>query len=153
VDTQYINPVLKSIVNVMKTMVRQDVKRGEIVVKENTLAFGEVSAVINLEGEQGRGSISASFPIDVLLNIAKIMLPPSIKVDNYMLKDLTGELANMFAGGAQAIMESEGIKYQISLPSIVAGKPHHIRHQHDHRSVLIPFSSDVGTFFVEVSFD
>jgi chemotaxis protein CheX len=151
-EAAYLNPVLNSIVNVMKMMVRQDVERGEVIAKKNNLAFGEVSSVITLKGKSGVGSIAVSFPLDVIMNIANIMLPPDAPRDNAMIRDLAGEMGNMIAGGAKSEMEDAGFDFEISLPQIHAGKPHYIKHVADQPAVFIPFTADVGSFFVEISF-
>jgi chemotaxis protein CheX len=151
-DAAYFNPILNSIVKVMKTMVHQDMDRGEVIAKRNNLAFGEVSSLISLKGSSGLGSIAVSFPLDVIRNIAKIMLPPDSELNNEMIRDLTGEMGNMFAGGAKSEMEDAGYDFDISLPQIFAGKPHYIKHVSNEPVVFIPFTSEIGTFFVEICF-
>ena len=150
-DAKYINPALNAIVKVMKIMAQQDVERGEILVKKNDLAFGEVSSLITLEGKSGKGSISVSYPIDVIMNIAKIMLPPDAPRDNAMIKDLTGEMSNMIAGATKQELEDTGLYFDISLPNISAGKPHHLNHVCPN-TIFVPFTASVGAFFVEFCF-
>ena len=135
----------------MKMMVHQDVERGEILLKKNDLAFGEVSSLITLSGESGKGSISVSYPIDVIMNIANIMLPPDSPKDNAMIKELTGEMSNMIAGATKTELEGIGLKFDISLPNISAGKPHHLKHILP-ETIFIPFTSEIGVFFVEFCF-
>jgi len=151
-DATYLNPVLNAIVKVMKMMANQDVTRGEILLKNNDLAFGEISSVLMLKGAEIQGSISVSFPLEVIMKIAEIMLPPDTPRDNAMIKDLTGEMGNMFAGVAKSEMENNGLKFDISLPTILAGKPHHIKHIIKEAAIFVPFYSSVGTFFVEICF-
>ena len=150
-DAKYINPALNAIVNVMKMMVHQDIERGEILVKNNDLAFGEVSSLIRLEGKSGIGSMSVSYPLDVIMNIANIMLPPDSPRDNAMIKDLTGEMSNMIAGSTKTELENIGLHFDISLPQISAGKPHHLKHVCP-STIFIPFTAPVGAFFVEFCF-
>lgn len=152
-DTTYINPALEAIVEVMKTMAHQELTRGEIILKQNDLAFGEVSSVINMDGESGQGTIAVSFPLVVIMKLANIMLPPDTPRNNEMIRDLTGEMANMFAGSMKAKLEENQLKFNISLPAILAGKPHHIKHLNNQAAIFIPFSCEIGSFFVEICFD
>lgn len=152
-DATYINPALNAIIKVLTQMAHMQPKKESVALKTNTLARGDVSSIIDLEGESGKGSVAISFPQNVLNVIAGNMLPPGMPLSNEILEDLTGELANMLAGGMKGELEEHGLKYNISLPAVVKGSPHSVVHKVKAPVIMISFTTEVGPFFVEVAFD
>jgi len=151
-DATYINPALNAIINVLSKMAQLTPERNDVQVKANQMAYGDVTSIISMEGESGKGSVAVSFPHNVIRFIAERMLPPGMPLSEEMLQDLTGELANMLAGGMKGELESSGLKYNISLPEIITGTPHKLSHKIESPVILLSFNTDVGPFFVEVTF-
>jgi len=151
-DATYINPALHAIINVLEKMAKLMPERDDVQVKSNHMAYGDVTSVIAMEGESGKGSVAVSFPKNVIQFIAERMLPPGMPLSEEMLHDLTGELGNMLAGGMKGELENAGLKYNISLPEVITGTPHILSHNLDSPVILLSFNTDVGPFYVEVTF-
>lgn len=151
-DATYLNPALKAILNVMEKMAHLHPERDQARIKQNNVAIGDVSSVIEMKGESGTGSVSVSFPDIVIKNLAKRMLPPGMPLGNEILRDLTGEMGNMIAGGMKGELENAGLKFNISLPKIISGSPHHIDHNSPSPVLMLPFNCEIGPFFVEITF-
>lgn len=151
-DATYINPALKAIVNVMEKMAQLHPERHQARVKQNDMAIGDVSSIIEMKGASGSGSVSVTFPDIVLRSLGKRMLPPGMPVSDEMLHDLTGEMANMIAGGMKGELEDAGLKFNISLPKIFAGSPHKLEHNSSSPVIMLPFNCEIGPFFVEITF-
>jgi len=88
-------------------MAKMEVESGKMMLRENNKALGDITSIIDLEGPGGKGSVSVSFPEIAIKKVADVMLPPGMPRDAAILKDLAGELANMFAGGAKAKLEKK----------------------------------------------
>ena len=131
---------------------RQDVVRGEVVTKKNNLAFGEISSVITLTGESGTGSIAVSFPFEVIMKIAEIMLPSHASKNGEMIEDLCGEIGSLFASIIKTELQNKGIELNASKPAVYAGQPHYLGHALQKSVAFVPFSSDIGIIFVEICF-
>lgn len=151
-DATYINPALNAIVNVMAKMAHLQPEKDQVSIKRNSISLGDVSSVISMQGESGKGSVAVSFPDNVIRVIAHRMLPPGMELNDEILHDLTGEMANMIAGGMKGELESVGLKYNISLPQIIHGSPHSIVHDCKTPIILLSFITEVGPFFVEITF-
>jgi len=149
-EKQLTEAVLAAIKNVIKTMLQQEATHTEPYVKKKPIAFGEVSSYIYLVDEHNKYSVAVSFPHDVIRLIARKMLPPNTVLTGEVIKDLTQEMANMFAGGAKSSLEDAGIKLQMSLPRLIAGKNHIIKHVSETGILMIPLMCDFGPFFVEI---
>ena len=149
-NSTYVTPVINSILNVMRTMAQLEVEPGKYMIRTNQKAMGDISSIIDLEGPGGKGSVSVSFPEHVIKQIADVMMPPGTPRDIAMLKDLTGELANMFAGGAKAELEKKQLKMNISLPRIYAGDNHILKFAVNAKIVMVPYSTPFGPFFIDV---
>jgi chemotaxis protein CheX len=66
------------------------------------------------------------------------------------VNDAVGEITNMISGVARKHMEAEGLNVVAAIPTVVSGKSHAILHVLGGPSVIIPFSTPDGDFFVDV---
>lgn len=151
-EAKFINPVLHSMVNVLSTMAKLEPKPEKPSLKKDDIALGEVTGIMSMEGEQAKGSLAISFPKAVILEINKRMLQVEKTEIDEMVEDLTGELANMVIGGAKRILEEDGYDFALTLPKIVSGTNHIVKHSVDGPVILLPFSTEPGTFYVEICF-
>jgi len=61
---------------------------------------------------------------------------------------VVGEITNMVTGGAKRILSDQGYKFDLAIPSVVAGKNHIIRHKAKGPIVFVPFDTDArGVFY------
>ena len=151
-QAKFINPVLTSMVNVLSTMARLSPVPGKPSLKKDNKALGVVTGVMAMEGSQAKGSLAISFPKEVILDINKRMLHQEKTEVDDMVKDLTGELANMVIGGAKKILMDEGYDFGLSLPSVITGSDHVVEHPYSGPKILLPFTCEPGDFFVEICF-
>ena len=137
-DVNHINPALSSIVNVLTTMA--------------SITPTVVTGIIDLVGKKANGSLAISFSKPVALEIAKNMLRVETDVIDEMIEDLVGEMANMVAGGAKAIYDEQGIDFELTLPKVLTGENHQIKHSFIGTTILLPFTTNAGEFYVEACF-
>jgi chemotaxis protein CheX len=151
-DVNNINPALTSLVNVLTTMANITPSIGKPSIKKDENAPGVVTGLIDLVGKETTGSLAISFSKPVALEIAKNMLQIETDVVNDMVQDLVGELANMVAGGAKAIYNEQGINFELTLPKVLVGDNHQIVHSFKGTTILLPFTTDAGEFYIEACF-
>lgn len=149
-DIRFVNPMLDSIVNILTMMASMQPVAGKPSMKQGNNALGVVTGMIDLKGSQATVSTAISFTKPVALEITKRMLRTEPEDVNDMVQDLVGEISNMMAGGAKAKLEEQGFNFELSLPLVIAGDKHEIKHSVDGPIVLLPFKTDVGDFFVEI---
>jgi len=152
-DVKFINPVLNSVLKVLSTMAQLEVRPGKPSIKENTSAQGDVTGYMTMQSPQANGSMAITFSKPAILDITKRMLGESHEEINETILDMTGELANMAVGGAKNILIEQGYDFNMSLPSVLSGAEHDIKHLEQESPVIImPFETDAGTFYVEACF-
>ena len=140
-------------VNVLSTMAQMQPKPGKPSLKQDDKALGVVTGVIAMEGPQAKGSLAISFPKPVILDIHRRMLHEEKTEVDDMVKDLTGELANMVLGGAKRTLEEQGFSFNLTLPTVQAGEGLPVAHPYKGSKILLPFTTDVGEFYVEICFE
>lgn len=152
-EAKFINPVLLSMVEVLSTMAKLESTPGKPSLKKDDMAPGVVTGIMVMEGERAKGSLAISFPKPVILEINKRMLHEDKTEIDDMVKDLTGELANMVIGGAKRRLEEIGYSFGLTLPTVVSGPDHRIEHTVNGPKILLPFTCEPGEYYVEICFE
>lgn len=152
-ETKFINPVLTAMVSTLKTMTQVDFKPGTPSVKKDSVSKGDITGIMSLSGPSAKISIAMTFPVQVMERIADKILPPDAPKTTGALADLVGELNNIIAGAAKQILTDDGFKFEMSLPVIIIGAEHIITHKARGPSILLPVTSDLGGFYVEICYE
>ncbi|MEM0982847.1 MAG: chemotaxis protein CheX [Planctomycetota bacterium] len=147
-DASLITPFVTSIQNVFSTMLQLDVKVEEPGLKKGPNPTHDVSGIIGMSGEVV-GSVVLSFPEDAATSIVSLFCGEKLEATSPDFADAIGELVNMVSGGAKAMFPSNKV-VSISTPSVVVGAGHTVARQSDIPCVVIPCSTDCGTFVIEV---
>jgi chemotaxis protein CheX len=148
-DVNYINPFLEGTLDVIKTMASITADAGNPYIKKSNVAAGDVSGIIGITGD-ATGSLAISFTEACICEIVNSMLGESHTSINAEIIDAVGELTNMISGSARNLMEKKGIKAFAAIPTVVYGKNHTINAIYNVPSIIIPFSTVSGPFFVDV---
>ena len=148
-NVKFINPFLEGTVKELKTMAFVEPRPGKPFLKKDSLARGDVSGIIGLTGS-AKGSLALSFSEPCIVKIVSAMLGEDMGGINGDVKDAVGELTNMVSGVARKMLEAEGYNILAAIPTVVSGKNHSIVHVLGGPSIIIPFETDSGPFFVDV---
>ena len=151
-DVNHINPALSAIVNVLTTMASITPAIGKPSIKKDDISLGVVTGIIDLVGKKANGSIAICFSKPVALELAQNMLRVETDVIDEMVEDLIGEMANMVAGGAKAIYDEQGTNFELTLPKVLTGENHQIKHSFIGTTILLPFTTNTGEFYEEACF-
>jgi chemotaxis protein CheX len=148
-NVEYINPFLNGTLEVLKTMASFQPVPGKPYVKKDNLAHGDVSGIIGITGDT-IGSLAISFSETCICNIVGRMLGETFTNINRDVLDAVGELTNMISGVSRTHLEKKGMTVFAAIPSVVMGMNHTIDHILKSPSIIIPFSSPNGPFFVDI---
>ncbi len=151
---EYIQPFINATRKVLSTMASMESKPMKPTLKEanNFKAKGDISSCIDLSGEC-KGSIGLSFTTNCILAVAKLMLGEEFAELDDEVADMVGELVNMISGDARRQLVSLGFSFSAGIPKISSGENHVIQHAVNERIIVIPFTTDHGSFFIETCFD
>ncbi len=149
-DAKFINPVLTAVVNILQTMAQVTPKPGKPSVKSDNSSLGVISGFIDLASADTHVSVVVTFSSEAILDIGSRMMHMELTEVNDVVKDLVGEMANMVAGGAKSNLEEAGYDFQLTLPNVVVGEGHQVKHSVEGVTLMLPFTTEAGKFFVEV---
>lgn len=152
-NVDFINPFLDAILNVLATMAQTEAKAEKPYVKESVQAMGDITGMIGLAGHQVRGSLAITFTESAILDIASKMLGETLTSLDGTVSDVVGEITNMVSGGAKKSLAEKGYKFEMAIPSTIAGKNHTITHKTRGSIIVVPFTTAAGSFCVEVCFE
>lgn len=148
-NVSFINPFLEGTTHVLKTMAMVEAAAGKPFLKKGNHAKGDVSGIIGMTGS-ACGSLALSFTEKCILKIVSNMLGEDHNEINGEVRDAVGEITNMISGVARKKLESDGYNIVAAIPTVVSGKDHAILHVLGGPSVVIPFDTKDGSFFVDV---
>ncbi len=148
-DVRLINPFLLGAKDVLSTMAHVETDIGKPYVKQDDRASGDVSGVIGLTGD-AIGSLAISFSEACICGIAGRMLGESFTHVDQDVFDAVGEITNMISGVSRTHLEREALIVWAGIPTVVFGKDHRVKHILKSPSIVIPFSTKYGPFFVDV---
>ncbi|QWR77322.1 chemotaxis protein CheX [Candidatus Magnetomonas plexicatena] len=152
-NVEFVNPFLDALINVLKTMANVDVTYESPCLKADSVAMGYITGMIGLAGERTSGSIAITFTEEAVLHIASNMLGEKFTEVNAEVADMVGEITNMVSGGGRKILSEEGYKFNMAIPTTIVGRDHTVTHRSKGTTVLVPFKTPAGPFYVEISFE
>ncbi len=152
INVEYINPFISATLQTLEVMAGLRPKRGSPFAKADMVAKGEISGVIGLAGDHTVGSVAITFSEVLARRLYENMVGEPAATITREVKDAVGEVANMIAGGAKAVLSQAGHSFRIAIPAIVVGKDHMIDHKGGLPCLVVPFQLESETFWLEVSF-
>jgi chemotaxis protein CheX len=147
IDPKLIVPFVNAVRNVFMTMVHVKTEIGRPFTKGVPAPQHDVSSIIGFSGEVV-GTCVVSFELEAARKLVASFAQMELPDDSADFADALGELANMIAGGAKKDL---GAVASISTPSVIMGKGHSIARLKDVPCLIIPCTTEVGDFAVEVS--
>ncbi|ADW18358.1 CheC domain protein [Desulfobulbus propionicus DSM 2032] len=110
-----------------------------------------LSSLIGLAGDL-KGILAIHCPEHVALGITTSMLGMEVTELGEDVKDAIGEIANMVAGGLKVALAANDRKIELAIPTTVIGKSIRTTGLTGATRIMIPFSSPIGRFGVELRF-
>jgi len=153
IDVEFINAFIEATI---KTLTIQcglkNVTPGKpAVVEKNIDGFvSGVVAIIGLRSAKFKGAIAVCFPEPVFLSIMSKMLAEEFKELTKELEDGAGEIVNIIFGQAKAVLSEKGYSIERAIPTVVSGKDVARMRFTPSPSILVPFETEVGKFWIEI---
>ncbi|MDY0132385.1 MAG: chemotaxis protein CheX [Desulforegulaceae bacterium] len=151
---ELVNPFITATIKVLETMAFITVIPGKPYLKKEFTATGDVSSIVGLTGSPS-GSFSLSFEKKIILKIVSNMFGEEITTFNEDVAEAAGEIANMVSGQARQELEAGGFLFDGSIPSVVTGENHELRHITEGPKIAVPFQEKEteGRFTLEICFE
>jgi chemotaxis protein CheX len=148
-DVSLANPFINATLNVLEIMAKVSCRVEKPYIKIDATARGDVTGLIGLSGV-ARGSVSVTFDEASILKIVSNLLGETIETINEEIRDAVGEITNMISGQARKELSEKGRIFKASIPTVITGKNHEIRHLTKDPVIAIPFITDEGRFMIEI---
>ena len=149
-NVEFINPFITATVNVMTTMAFLTPERGKPQLKSNEIQTGaDISGVIGI-ADGANGWVAIGLSKQLALKLTENMLGVKKQYIDADVRDATGEIVNMIAGGAKAELAQKGYTFKIAIPTVVVGDNHELGQMKGCNYIVIPFVADGCEFFVSV---
>lgn len=152
IDMEFINPFLGATMKVLEVQAKTLANPAKpYLKKEKEKSLGDISGVIGLVSEAFCGSVVISFPEKTFLAVMSRMLGENYQSISPELESGAGELTNIIFGQAKISLNEKGYGIKTALPSVVTGKDHSLASAVKGVTVVVPFKTEVGDFFVEIN--
>ncbi len=146
-DSNLIMPFVNSTMNVFTTMVNIRPEIAKPHLKDDSTTTHDVSGIIGFSGEIV-GSVVVSFAMATAQQLVNALVGMEVEPRSADFCDAIGELANMIAGNAKKDL---GLNASIAVPTVIIGKDHMVGRLSGVPCVVIPCTTTVGAFAVEVN--
>jgi chemotaxis protein CheX len=150
-NVEVINPFVNAVFSTFETMIGKCPTRESPYLKDNARAQGDVTGVIGFAEKNLQGSVALSFPSVTAIKVYNAVMGENVYRLTRDVQDLVGELTNIVAGGAKQVFAEKDLSFHISIPTIVVGKDHSIRHQLNIPVLVVPFMLEGDPFILEVT--
>jgi len=152
VDVNFLNPFIEGAIKTIKIQCDIDCIPGKPAVKTESFNHPiDIAGVIGISSKGFIGSIAICFPQQTFLAIMSKMLGEEFEEIDSELEDGAGELLNIIFGHAKKVLNQTGHSLDKAIPTVVRGTDLKVRHITGHACFIIPFKTEYGSFFIEVS--
>ena len=151
IDTDFVNPFLLATVKLLEVQAGVKSVAGKVFLKTATEMSGDISGVIGLLSDSFSGTVVISFPEKTYLSLVSRMYGVEQVELTKQNQETAAEITNIIFGQAKVILNEKGYGIKSALPSVVIGRDHIVASTEDGVTVVVPFESDAGSFFVEIT--
>lgn len=143
-DVKYINPFINVSINIVQQICNVSAKKGQIYLKPSPFVADNVVIIIGIAGDF-KGQVFFSMNAKTACTIASsMMFGMEVPTLDEMGKSAIAELGNMIMGNVSTEFYNEGIKIDITPPTVLVGSDMNISTK-GVQTVCIPIEMDNGT--------
>ena len=151
-DVSVLNPFLKATLTTFEVQVHTKLTAGKPFLKNGESSNLAIVGVLTLDSEKLNGKISLCFSQKVFLEIYNKMFSETHAEITDEIQDAAAELLNMIYGQAKVELNKVGHTFQRAFPSVITGVNLRERARETCPVMVIPFTSAIGDFNVEIAF-
>lgn len=154
-DAKLLNIFVQATQQVLETQAQMNVASGKPYLKKPTDVLEmDIAGLLSMNCSDFHGTISLCFPAAVFLKIYEKMVGEKLETITPESEDAAGEIVNIIFGQAKTVLNDQnGYNLGKALPTVLAGTRLKIHHQGSQPSIILPFSSSLGNFHMEIMID
>lgn len=126
-DVKMINPFIDAIMTIMPQLGFENIVKGKLSVGDQFVESKGITILVGLT-DQLRGNIAYNMTEGTAMQIAsKMMMGMPVASLDDLAQSAISELTNMVTGNAATSFEKEGLRVDISPPSLVVGEKFRVK--------------------------
>lgn len=141
----------KAATNVLHTMGVASLEKGESTVKKNNTPDGDVTVVVHFIGHRD-GYFSISFSQSFAEKILESGIEDNSPDLDNQFDDRIGKIAARIADKGRIHLQSQGYQFFPTSLAIIRGERPGLPRTKEKSSLLTPFTTEDGNFYLEVDF-
>ncbi|HYT91351.1 MAG TPA: chemotaxis protein CheX [Gemmataceae bacterium] len=147
---QFLEPFIAAACVALREWTNTDVVVRDVHFQIPDEALGEVAAGLSLISTM-EGELILSCSEQTAASLAgRILDGVQQNPEEWLIRDCLGEVANVIAGQAKALLADTPYSFAFSTPTVVSGGGEEIRPQTDVDCVIVAFRSDVGDLALQL---
>ena len=96
------------------------------------------------------GPLILSFPLDTAASFARRILAEAAQPDDMLIRDCAGEIANVIAGQAKALLAGSRYQLSFSIPRILSDAPSSAPQRIEQTCLTVVFGGEHGDFALQL---
>jgi chemotaxis protein CheX len=151
-NLELITPFIKSTSNILATMATMEVTQGEVLECKD-IPPADVTGILSMVSDRVEGVLAVSFTKPVIFELTKRLVGIEPTEIDELVEDMVGDITNMVYGGGKTILDEEGYNFDMAIPTVIQELDFNIDFPHNDVVTVVTFTSEVGEFYVLISFD
>lgn len=155
-------PFIDALIDTFKTMLNTDLSVHSPRVKLSSIAQGDITAMIGMNGqlrsqmsgeyEPFAGMLALTFKEELYVKLAGRMLMEDYSEYCEEISDAGSEICNIVMGNAKNGLSTLGFKIEMSTPTTVKGKNHQLKYPPKSTVIEITCTTVFGDFMLEICY-
>jgi len=143
--------LIESTVYIFKVQFQMEIKPGKPFEKmvHHEYPF-EIAGVVGISSNSLDGSFLLVFQQSVYIKLINKVFGEASTEFNPETDDLVAEITNMILGATKKVLNTKGFNIQMAIPTVIRGSDVHSSPPKDHKAIVIPFTSALGDFSLEL---
>lgn len=159
---QFSKPFIDSLIDTFKTMLDVDLSVHTPRIKNSSIATGDITSMIGMNGfvksistgadEPFAGLLALTFKEELYIKLAGEMLGEEFSEYCDEISDAGSEICNIVMGNAKNGLSPLGFKIEMATPSTVRGKDHQLKYPPKSTVIEITCTTTFGDFMLEICY-
>ena len=152
-NVEFVNPFLYAAKKEIEARSKVKVIPGKPALKGPLdPARGDISSIMGITGQK-RGSFALTFTKNCIKKIASDITGKDASFDDINLRNIVTELTRKVAVMGTERLNDKGYFFEPSLATTIVGERHYLNHDTGGPCIVIPFETDAGPFYAEISLE
>jgi chemotaxis protein CheX len=126
-------------------------KPGEHKISDNHNSKGDISGLVGMVQDKMEGTLTITFKKDTICPVLAKIYGIDFPEINDSVREGVGEITNMVYCLIKTGLNENGYSFKMAIPNVIYGQDHTVMKLHHGQTLVVPFITDFGTFFVDIT--